>query len=282
MTFNPAQGIAETIDSFAPQAHNQAVSWHASYPEGVANHWFEAELMKIRQVIDNLIANALKFTAIGRIEVGYSFEGSNPKMYISDTGKGIPNQEIKKVFERFYQVDTSLNRGHEGVGLGLALFRSMVTLMGGRIWAELVVGEGSVFYFEIPVRVAKETLQPLYKTNEKKVEAISLKNLHYKILVVDVDEPSPMMMKAVLSGIGCHVLLAANGQKALDLLQSSNDFNLVLLDIKMPVMDGIQTLQHIRQLGIMTPVAATTAYALPSDEIRIRRSGFDNYLTKPF
>lgn len=281
VVFSPAQLLDEVTVSFHPQADRQSLKILTSTLEGERSRWVEADLMKIRQVLDNLIGNALKFTDFGEIVVGYRFDGQLIRFFVSDTGRGIPAHEIEKVFERFYQVDNSLNRGHEGAGLGLALCRSMVTLMGGRIWADSEEGNGSVFTFEVPVLMAQEINSP--KTEDKERVNVNLSGSgRYKVMVVDDDQSSQIMMKAVLSGAGCETIFASNGQEALEFLDQNKDVGLILLDIKMPVLDGLQTVQLIRQTGNRTSVIATTAYALPGDEFRIRQAGFDGYIAKPF
>lgn len=278
--FCPAQLLDEVVNSFAPQAAKQSIQLKTSISPAEMDRWVEADMMKIRQVIDNLVGNALKFTEHGQIVVGCEFNASMLRFFVSDTGRGIPDQEIEKIFDRFYQVDNSLNRGHEGAGLGLALCRSMVTLMGGRIWAESEVGKGSVFYFEVPVLVAQQKPQPSLDEKGNDLDNLPGQKQHL-VMVVDDDESSLLMMKAILSGTGCHALFASNGEEALELLKQNADVSLILLDIKMPVLDGLETVKLMRQNGIRTPVVATTAYALPGDEARFLHSGFDDYLAKP-
>lgn len=278
--FNPAQLVDEALTSFKPQADKRGITLKTAVAPEAESIRVETDRLKIHQVLDNLINNALKFTEKGTIEIGCSYQEGMLKFSVSDTGRGIPAAAIDKIFDRFYQAETALNRGYEGVGLGLALCRSMVTLMGGRIWAESVHGKGSVFQLEIPARkvnLIQQSDAPPSKMTDGEIAATSKQ----PILVADDDEASLIMMKTILSGVGYHTVFARSGIEAIELLKHHPEINLILLDIKMPVLDGRQTMQKIREMGINAVIIATTAYALPGDEQRFRQAGFDDYIAKP-
>lgn len=278
--FSPAKLIEEVVSLFSPQASKRGLELSAVVSSVESSLMVEADRLKIHQVIDNLVGNALKFTEKGSIKLGFEVGDGKLKFFVSDTGRGIPQSEYGKIFERFYQADTSLNRGYEGVGLGLAICRSMVNLMGGKIWVDSVEGKGSEFMFEIPVRFINAEPENVL-TNQLPQQWEKHSKESKTIMVVDDDEPSLLMMKAMLSSAGYKALFASGGYEALDLLKQNPEISLILLDIKMPVLDGMETLKQIRQMGINAVIVATTAYALPGDEQRIRQSGFDDYISKP-
>lgn len=278
--FSPAKLIEEVVSLFSPQASKRGLELSAVVSSVESSLMVEADRLKIHQVIDNLVGNALKFTEKGSIKLGFEVGDGKLKFFVSDTGRGIPQSEYGKIFERFYQADTSLNRGYEGVGLGLAICRSMVNLMGGKIWVDSVEGKGSEFMFEIPVRFINAEPENVL-TNQLPQQWEKHSKESKTIMVVDDDEPSLLMMKAMLSSAGYKDLFASGGYEALDLLKQNPEISLILLDIKMPVLDGMETLKQIRQMGINAVIVATTAYALPGDEQRIRQSGFDDYISKP-
>lgn len=280
--FNAAQLIQDVIVSMRPQASKQEIQLLMEISPEDLDLWIEADRLKIHQVIDNLMSNALKFTASGSITVGLNRNGSLLRFFVKDTGRGIPKSELDKIFDRFYQSSTSLNRGYEGVGLGLALCRSMVSLMEGKIWAESEENKGSVFFFEIPLKIIEnKTKDEVPRAANRKPEGQSPNLAGNTILIADDDEPSRFMMKALLSALGCTTYFASNGLEALEMLNRHPEINIAFIDIKMPILDGLETLKRIRQSGNKLILVATTAFALPGDEHRFRSEGFDDYLAKP-
>lgn len=243
------------------------------------------DVVKFRQIISNLLGNAIKFTEKGSVSLTLnmeeSFENHVLKCSISDTGIGIPEHLAGKIFERFVQLDSSFTKKYQGTGLGLAISQSLVKLMGGEIWCESEVGKGSVFSFTLPL--INTDYMDLSKSQLDPTEV----NLHFQnknVLIVEDDEVNRLVIKSLLVRMGMKVLEAVNGKEALSIYKS-NPLDLIFMDIQMPVFDGVSTVKVIRSLEVGTekhiPVIAFTAYAQSSDREVFLSAGMDDYLSKP-
>jgi PAS domain S-box-containing protein len=232
---------------------------------------------RLIQIISNLLVNAFKFTSNGKIEFGYKVKESELEFYVFDTGIGIPSEEHSRIFDSFYQVESALNRKFEGAGLGLAICKAYAELLGGRIWITSVPGSGSKFYFTIPF---KETvvLQPAIKPDIKVVKIGDEASV--SILVVEDNDINFSLIESFLSGQNVKLLKAQNGKEAVDICRSGKEINIVLMDIRMPEMDGYTATKLIKELRPELPVIAQTAYADKKEEYY--DSGFAGLLAKPF
>ena len=196
---------------------------------------------------------------------------------MKDSGRGIPKDKINFIFERFSQVDTSLTRAHEGSGLGLAIAKAYVELLGGSIWAESEVGVGSTFYFSIPYKV-NSSVQSGIKKNNTVLETFDKKTV---VLVAEDDDASYQYLDILLRKKNIQTLRATNGKQAIEIFISNPDISLILMDLKMPVMDGLKATQEIRKFNTEVPIIAQTAYTLSSDELKVKIAGCNACLTKP-
>ncbi len=244
------------------------------------NFYFSSDFHRIKQILNNLVNNATKFTGEGFIEFGCYFVDNNNyiEFYVKDTGCGIPSDKLESIFNRFEQVDSEYQtRNYGGAGLGLSIVRGLVELLGGKIRVESELGNGSTFYFTIPVLKSKEN------NMEKKFVTKPKVNLEkYRILLAEDDESNYIITKLILERhLDADIVLSVNGidatEKAL-----SQDFDLVLMDIKMPKLSGIDAFKRIKEQKPDLPIIALTAYALNNDKERILDEGFDGYLAKPF
>ncbi len=233
-----------------------------------------SDSQKLHQVLTNLINNALKFTRNGRIEVKYEIFNNELAFSIKDTGQGIHKEHIDKIFERFYQADMSLSRGFEGTGLGLAICKGLVEVMSGRIFVESKIGKGTTFYFSIPYK-------PVAGKNEEKNTGNVIPMSGKIILIAEDDDSSYKFIEMLLKKENINVLRAVNGIEALEICKSRNDISLILMDIKMPEMNGIDATREIKKLYPGLPIIAQTAYAFSSDKELVMEAGCDDYLTKP-
>ncbi|HEY8910025.1 MAG TPA: ATP-binding protein [Desulfosporosinus sp.] len=244
---------------------------------------------RLRQVLSNLIGNAIKFTKKGRIDVEIqSIEDLRDKakvklkFVVKDTGIGISQNQNDLLFKSFSQMDSSTTRKYGGTGLGLSICKGIVEKMKGKIWAESKEGEGSSFYFTCVLERSEEEDNP----NITKVRNIedSEKEDGLKLLIVEDDAISRMVIERIARKKGWQVILAENGQEAIDAYREQR-FNAVLMDVQMPILDGYETTEVIRQIesqkGIHTPIIAMTANALKGDNEKCLESGMDDYLTKP-
>ena len=262
--------------------------------------WLVGDELRLRQVLLNLVNNAIKFTSAGsvRLRADRREAGGQPlvQLTVTDTGPGIPAEQLDRIFERFEQADNSLTRSHGGTGLGLAICRQLVALMGGEIWAESRPGAGSSFHCTLPLRPAEAPARVV-----KETQAPVLRGLH--ILLVDDSEVNREVATMTLAR-SHRVTGAGTGLEALVLL-AQVDFDAVLMDVQMPEMDGLAATTAIpaaetgqpvttavpmelaralftRLGGGHVPIVAMTAHAMDEDRDRCLAAGMDGYLIKPF
>lgn len=228
------------------------------------------------KILMHLLTNAEKFTAMGRITAGFTIKEQWVEFFIKDTGKGISNDKIEAVFEPFMQEDVSSTRGYEGSGLGLSIARGLTELLGGRLWVESTQGVGSTFFFTLP-RVEANVVSPSLQIGN--FEKNDLENA--VVLVVEDDKSSAELLQVMLQREGYLTLHAWNGAEAIDLCQKFPEIVLVFMDIKMPVMNGLEATGELKKLRPGLPVIALTAHAQPGDRYRMLDAGCDFYISKP-
>lgn len=243
---------------------------------------------RLQQVLTNLLGNSLKFTEKGGLEVTVgldpeSNEAGRLRFAVSDTGIGIPADKLDMIFENFVQADSSTTRKYGGTGLGLSISRQLVTLMNGRIWVESTVGSGSTFYFTASFVVAAQATTPLSGTIEAPIKAQLAPGL--RILLADDSDDNRFLIVSYLKGTGCSVDIAEDGRKAVDMFQASV-YDLVLMDVEMPEMDGYTAARMIRERehatgATETPILALTAHAFAEAVRRSLNAGFTAHLSKP-
>lgn len=241
------------------------------------------------QVLTNLVGNAVKFTDVGQVSTTVSLRERRGQQVlvefqVRDTGIGIPPEKQRAIFEPFRQADGSMTRTFGGTGLGLTISARLVEMMGGRIEVESEPGAGSVFRFAVPFAVARESEALVARA--RTAESVSGGGVSRKLRVL-VAEDNPVnqrLVQRILEGVGHAVETAENGQAAVDLFVRL-DFDLVLMDVQMPIMDGLTAARAIRQCealrGGHVPIVALTAHALKGDRERCLEAGMDHYLTKP-
>lgn len=230
--------------------------------------------LKLRQILNNLVNNALKFTNKGSVEIGYELKNDEILFIVKDTGVGVVTEQKERIFERFYQPDMSMSRGFEGAGLGLSICKGLVELLKGRIWLESEPGVGTTFYFTIPIETGRNDIL------KNKVGKI-MDNNGKLILIAEDDETSYVYLSMILKKENYKVLRALNGKNAIELCHSREDIALVLMDIKMPVMNGLLATESIKKDKPNLPVIAQTAYAFSMERQEAIKAGCDDYITKP-
>ena len=236
---------------------------------------------RLQQVLNNLLGNAVKFTNKGEIRFGVVLKDeATLEFFVKDSGIGINEKNHTKIFEMFGQADASSTREHGGSGLGLTISKKLVELMEGKIWVESTVGMGSTFFFTLPYK-------PLSTTNVKKSNQIQkLEVVKNKLLLVEDNLINQRLTKLILEKAGYEVLTANNGQEAVDYFKKDLEIKLIIMDIQMPVLDGLAATQVIRfheveQKLKKTPIIALTAHAMKGDKEKCIEAGCDNYLSKP-
>ncbi len=255
------QQISFNLHAFCNQAENLIIT----------------DKVKLKQIFINLITNAFKFTDKGKIEGGCKFdENHNLVFYVSDTGIGIPFDKQKVVFERFAQLNHGSKRNTGGTGLGLPIVKGLVNLLGGEIFLESEPGKGSTFSFTISYHSA----QPLHH-QPSEIEIPNVKNVTGKtILIVEDDLYNAEYLKEVLSGIGLHILQAKTGKEAVE-ISITQPIDLVLMDIRLPSIDGYEATRQIRHHKPNLKIIAQTAYASSDERQKALDVGCNDYISKP-
>ena len=236
---------------------------------------------KLESVFGNLINNAMKFTLEGGIDIGTCLENGKMKFFVQDTGMGIPPDRIDVIFERFVQADLDITRPHEGSGLGLSIVKAYVDLLGGDIRVQSVQGEGSIFSFTIPY----QHHQIMHDNQETAVETITNESVIHEqggvILLAEDDQVSFMVMKRMLVKENFEVLQSVDGLDTIEMLHNNPHISLILMDIKMPILNGFEATREIRKFNKTIPIIAQTAYALSGDREKSLEAGCNDYISKP-
>lgn len=234
--------------------------------------------IKLNQILTNLIGNALKFTKQGRVDFGYAVKGDQLEFYVKDTGIGIPPEMHNEIFNCFRQVETTTTRQYSGSGLGLSISKAYIELLGGKIWLTSEPEKGSAFYFTIPFKPA------ISKSSADMQSALGLKIDQKKartFLIAEDQDSNFMVLKELLSALNVNIIRALNGIEAIEICKNQ-PIDLILMDIKMPMMDGYEATKRIKEFLPNIPIIAQTAYTMNEEKERALQAGCDNYLTKPF
>lgn len=237
---------------------------------------------KLHKILSNLLGNAIKFTTKGFIEAGYTVVESELKLYVKDTGIGISDENMDAIFNRFNQEEEEISRAYGGLGLGLSICRENAKLMGGNVTVESVKGEGSTFHVTIPY---KQSDQKGLKVGERGI--ITDKKLSHReltVLVAEDEEINFLFLRMLFENNPDHnftVLRASNGQEAVDICFERDDIDLVLMDIKMPVMDGHEAAVKIKSKLPDLPIIAQTAYSTKAEQQFVLEHGCDDFVIKP-
>jgi CheY-like chemotaxis protein len=234
---------------------------------------------RLQQLMTNLIHNAVKFTEKGWIEIGY-LPASDQKIefYVRDTGIGLSREIQKNIFSPFAEEEIQGSKP-ERSGLGLTISRNLIKLLGGKIWVESEPGQGSTFYFTIPHEEVPETYNSLAPEEESEIPAYTWKDK--VILVVEDDVVNFRFLEALLQDKAVQILHASNGLQAVELCRTISKIDLVLMDLKMPEMDGIEATRQIRSFNRKVPIIAQTAFVMENELTRSREAGCDDHITKP-
>ena len=276
--------LTQLTEFWTPHAAEKGLALTLTVAE-TTPRFVEMDALRVRQILFNLIGNALKFTEQGGVTIAVEVEpapGDRPVVHfaIIDTGVGIATDAVGGLFERFTQVDESAERRFGGTGLGLAISKQLTDLMGGRIWVESAPGQGSTFHVALPLAIAEAPAEaaPASPEPDTAAEGTSL-----SILAVDDNPVNLSVLDHLLRAVGHQVTTASDGTEALEAL-AARAFDLVLMDIQMPGMSGPQVVERLRQLAGLnqaTPVIALTADALSGGRDRYLALGFCDYVTKP-
>jgi len=289
--FDPRELIDEIAGLYTEMARAQNIALRADW-QGAARVLYRADPVRLRQMLSNLVSNAIKFTPSGEVViVGRELRRSGDEAWLEfsvrDTGIGIAQDLMATIFEPFSQVDGSDARKFAGSGLGLSLVRGMARAMGGDMGVESSPGQGSRFWFLIPVGwedLTQAAAQGAAQSTTAHQDGELLAGRH--VLVVEDNETNRFVVKAMLDKLSIRVTEAADGSQALAVLGDGHQFDLVLMDCQMPVMDGFETTAALRKLEqerhwSRLPVVALTAGAFDTNRERCLAAGMDDFVTKP-
>lgn len=236
----------------------------------------QSDKHKLESILSNLLNNAMKFTFNGSVDFGNYIEDGKLVFVVSDSGMGIPPDRVDAIFDRFVQADLNITRPHEGSGLGLSIVKAYVEMLQGKIWVESTPGVGSKFSFSIPY-VPVTTKTATYSRPDLKPAGLP----ETTVLVADDDEVSVMLIEKMLQRENISIFHARNGNETIQLIKTEPSIRLILLDLKMPVMNGFETAAEIRKFNDSIPIIAQTAYALAGDREKALNAGCNEYITKP-
>ncbi len=237
-----------------------------------------ADLEKLRQILNNIISNAFKFTNEGYVRFGCTLKGDFIEFFIEDSGIGIDKSMHHEIFERFRQVEVNATRKYGGLGLGLAISKGYIELMGGKIHLISELNKGARFYFTIPYKPVKNLL--IAKLEDKDTDINTLNWADKTVLIAEDDELNYILLVEILAKTGIKIIHAKTGREAISSCLI-NKPNLILMDIKMPDLDGYQATSEIKKHDSNIPIIAQTAYANPEDEQKSKKMGCDAYISKP-
>ena len=233
---------------------------------------------RLSQILRNLISNAIKFTEEGSVAFGYRFqEPDNLLFFVKDTGIGIAPEKQEEIFKPFRQADETTSRDYEGTGLGLSISQSLIKIFGGQIWVESEVNAGSTFYFTFPFSTHKYHKDPETATPKRGSYSWS----GQKVLIVEDDPVSLEFMKEILDGTHAQIKKKKNGKEGLQRFQKTKGISLILMDVRLPDISGLEVVKKIRTTNSKIPIIAQTAYTMDQNAKKCQEAGCNDYLTKP-
>jgi PAS domain S-box-containing protein len=257
------------------QKKNISIALKTGLPDGDAE--VVTDKVRLEQVLSNLLSNAIKFTDKGRIEFGYTYMDlqKNIVFYVKDTGIGLMPKQEEVIFERFRQVSSAYNKQYGGTGLGLSISKGLTEKLGGKIWVKSFINKGSTFYVSIPfekgIKIIQDTL-PERKTYTWKDRIV---------LIVEDELHNYTLLENIIYPTKAKIIWVKNGLDAIAVCKKRNDIDLVLMDVKLPDINGLEATKQIKKLQKDLPIIAQTAFAMPNDAENCLNAGCDDYLAKP-
>jgi len=272
------QDIYSEIESIQEKENKQHLEINYLPPAGGNKITFITNKSKFKKILILLMKNAIKFTHEGYVEYGFKPEKDEIVFYMKDTGIGISENVRDIVFEKFRQIDDTYTRKYGGVGLGLTLVKKLIELLDGRIWFDSEPGKGSVFYFSLPYGKPEKELAVEKKTGENKEKKLLSDKT---ILIVEDKNSNYLLLEKLLKLENANTIWARNGEESIEKFKENKNIDLILMDLKMPVMDGYEATRQIKQLSENLPIIALTAYTESESFEKAKSKGFDDYLEKP-
>nr|WP_320117938.1 PAS domain S-box protein [uncultured Marinifilum sp.] len=269
--------IDHYYDFFEPEVKEKELSFNCSKALPAEQSVILTDQLMLDSILSNLIKNAIKYTVTGSIDFGYRDKGNYLEFFVKDTGIGIAANMQSIIFERFRQVDISNEGTIEGAGLGLSISKAYVEMLGGKISLKSELGKGSEFIFTIPVK----------RSESKKIDVdrssfvCEIDGKKLKVLIAEDDEYAREYLSILLKRISGEILLAENGEMAVELASKHSDIDLILMDMKMPKLSGYEATKQIRENNKTVPIIAQTAFALAGDREKTLQAGCNDFISKP-
>ncbi|ASA54448.1 ATP-binding protein [Vibrio gazogenes] len=277
---NLNERLLGSLEHYQNNAEQKNLAFHISAQVSDQYEYF-VDPVRLMQIIFNLVGNAIKFTDEGEVSVELNTADDQLTIIVADTGIGIKPEKLHHLFTPFIQADSTKTRNYGGTGLGLAITKHLVDLMGGQIHVESRLAKGTTFHVTLPLCLKKNyqaSQSELPPSTPSSYKPATQKN----VLVVEDTKTNQMVIQILLEQMGYGVTIAGNGQEFLDVIAENTNFDLILMDISMPVMDGIEATKRLRHHNILTPVVALTAHSTPEDRDKCLMAGMDDFIVKPF
>ncbi len=274
--FDLNQLLQSLYNQFLPACEIKKIDLTLKIPETGSSFMIDSDPAFFTKILSHLLENALKFTSAGSIVMGYAKTRSSINFFVKDTGIGISREIQPRIFDFFMQEEDTQTRGFDGSGLGLSIVRGLINLLGGEVVLKSEKGVGSTFFFTIPYQVSQKIQHP-----EHKMKPVVQSAEKPVILIAEDDEANYMFLNTLLKRKGYKTLWASNGKLAVAMCSERADIGLILMDIKMPEMDGLTATRLIKSQKPRIGIIAVTAFAMSGDEQKALEAGCDDYIPKP-
>lgn len=274
--FYPAEVVREVFNMFDLPEIKKDLDMKLEIPDNIEKITLHADINKVKQVLTNFVSNALKYTPEGYVKIGFEIQDKLITFFVEDSGIGVPKEEQQKIFDAFYRGTKAVNSAIRGTGLGLNIAKELVKLMNSTIGVRSLPGKGSKFFFSLPTKTGK-----IVSVKETPFHDISKKRWKdLNILIAEDDDTNFLYLEVILKDLVKNIDRANDGKQALEMTQKYH-YNIILMDLKMPVMNGFEATSKIKKRQPQIPVIATTAYATQEEKDLALKAGCDNYLKKP-
>jgi CheY-like chemotaxis protein len=269
-------------DILIKQGKHEDIKIKIYIPENERQLQIKVDPKRLKQVFSNLINNAIKFTEIGTIEFGYKLsENKNMLFFVKDTGLGIPYNMQKRIFEQFIQVEDVIERNSSGTGLGLTISRNIVQLQGGNLWLTSSPGKGSNFFFYLPYRKPVDVAEKEKSLENQRGKSVKSGLSDYVMIIAEDDDTNYFFLKESLKKTKIKTIRAKTGLEAINLVENTDKIDIILMDIKMPEVSGLEATRYIKHIRPDIPIVAQTAFAMDNDKQSCLEAGCSDYISKP-
>jgi PAS domain S-box-containing protein len=258
---------------------NTTILFESEIDPALKNQTIVIDKIKLFQILKNLINNALKFTSQGKVCLSAKTKNTNLIFSVEDTGIGIDPKYQDAIFEPFRQADSGLCRTYDGNGLGLTIAKKLAGKLGGDIWFESESGKGTTFFFSVPLHIIKST--NTHSVHQRNGASPNLKLAGKKILIAEDEMSNYVLLEAILKKEQCQLVHASNGKEAVDIFSKDPSFDIIIMDIKMPVMDGLEATSKIKAIRKEVPIVAYSAYVFNEEKQKAIEAGCIDFLSKP-